>query len=142
MGTAHYSLDPPIALACFQRANILIGRGKKILQIIYFARVLISHKGPNPTYLSRAIRFQISLEGLIISNSSITALRLLLRIMPPSKKPHSALWILFPEKVITGNKHEDLQHIELHVPLLWSSLTPCKSTPLFPHDKQKTFYLQ
>lgn len=57
MGTAHYSLDPPIASAYFQWANSLIGRGKKILQMISFARVLISHKEPNPKYVGGASGF-------------------------------------------------------------------------------------
>jgi len=53
----HYSLDSLIASAYFQRAKSLIGRGKKILQMIHFANVLISHKGPSPIYVSRATRF-------------------------------------------------------------------------------------
>lgn len=57
MGMAHYSLDPPITSACFQKANSLIGRAKKILQMIYFARVLIFYKGQNPKYISGATRF-------------------------------------------------------------------------------------
>lgn len=57
MGMAHYSIDSSIISAYFQRANSLIGSGKKILQIIYFARILISHKGPKPKHVSGATIF-------------------------------------------------------------------------------------
>lgn len=57
MGMAPYSIDSSITSAYFQRANSLIGSGKKILQNIYFARILVSHKGLNPKHVSGATRF-------------------------------------------------------------------------------------
>lgn len=39
MGMAPYSLDSPIASVDFQKANTLIGRDKKILQMICFVKI-------------------------------------------------------------------------------------------------------
>lgn len=50
MGMAPYSLDSPIASVDFQKANTLIGRDKKILQMICFVKIslLLREKKKNP----------------------------------------------------------------------------------------------